>query len=134
MKKQKPKTDASKEGPKSPPSVIQLPGGITVRARDFRITSVDADGRPKTFELARGNESSDCVLWAADVFLDGKLPDYLEKRMRDRIEASIEGPNATYVTESRDIEGGVLMKSRAHGVSKLSVGVDHGYSTEGKKL
>lgn len=88
--------------PKNIPTVLQLPGGVTVKGFAFRITRLDAQGRAVEFELATGNEDSDCVLWASPQFLAQPLPDNLKKRVRERIEESIEGK--AYVTDSRDLD------------------------------
>ncbi len=97
---------ASKTGPKNIPTVLQLPGGVTVKGFAFRITRLDDQGRAVEFELATGNEDSDCVLWASPAFLAQPLPPDLKKRVLDRIEQSIEGPGAEapgYVTNSKEI-------------------------------
>lgn len=120
---------------KSPPSVLQLPGGITVRGRDFRITAVDAHGRPTAFELARPGEDSDCVLWAADSFLGERLPEHLMSRYEKR---KVAPPKAPLVNDERDIvlmspENHAALMSRVAGSereAKLLIGVDYGYKDE----
>ncbi len=119
MKKRATQTlPSSKTGPKEPPSQIQLPGGVMLKGYDFRITRVDAKGRPTHFELAVGNTDSDCTLWASPSFMNEKLPAHLSvgntdsdctlwaspsfmneklpahlsERYKKRIEDSIEGP------------------------------------------
>jgi hypothetical protein len=69
---------------KSPPSTINLPGGIRAAARDFVITEVDMDNRPIGFRLARPGENSDCVLWATDGFMNFALAPELHKRFYER--------------------------------------------------
>jgi hypothetical protein len=86
----------------NPPTSVQLPGGVTLKAMNFQITSVDRDGRPTAFELVRGNADSDCVLWVYPPFVDEKLPSHLKERFRKRIEESIEGK---HVTDGRDFPG-----------------------------
>jgi hypothetical protein len=55
---------------KSVPSVIQLPGGRTLRAVPFKIIERDADGRAIKFEiLPRGSnivKADHCVLFAEE--------------------------------------------------------------------
>lgn len=93
---------SSATGPKNPPVVMQLPGGVTVKGFAFRITRLDNQGRAVEFELATGDEDSDCVLWASPAFLAQPLPPDLKKRVLDRIEESIEG--RPFITESRELE------------------------------
>jgi hypothetical protein len=90
--------------PKNIPTVLQLPGGVTVKGFAFRITRLDPKGRAVEFELATGNEDSDCVLWASPQFLAQPLPANLLKRVRDRIEESIEGPKS-YVEHGKEYDG-----------------------------
>lgn len=67
-----------------------------MRGYPFRITAIDAQGRPSAFEVARGNEDSDCVLWASPTFIDEKLPAVLEKRLHERT-------NPQFITKSRSV-------------------------------
>lgn len=83
-----------------------------LKGYDFRITRVDAKGRPTHFELAVGNEDSDCTLWASPSFMNEKLPAHLSERYKKRIEDSIEGPDLA--TESRTYD--VLMNPTNHTV------------------
>lgn len=127
--------EKSSTGPKEAPSSVQLPGGVTIRAFPFRITSVDGAGRPLTFERARGNEDSDCVLWGTDEFLDGKLRADLDLRMRRRIEESIEGPGS-YSRQGRDIQM-VHASPDVHAALKeklASVGHDPAYTRDVKAV
>lgn len=112
---QREQAEQGKREPKDPPSVIQLPGGVVVKGFAFRITKVDDQGRPEAFEIARGNEDSDCVLWATPSFINDHLPDKLLHRVRRRIEESIEGPGS-YDTQER-----TYTKERAHGISVVQV-------------
>jgi hypothetical protein len=98
-KREEPKP-SSATGPKQPPVVMTLPGGVIIKGFAFRITRLDDQGRAVEFELATGNEDSDCVLWASPQFLAKPLPANLLKRVRERIEESIEGP--AHVTASRE--------------------------------
>lgn len=75
---------SSETGPKTPPAVLNLPGGRVVRGYDFRITNVDAEGRPTAFERAERNTDSDCVLWALESFVGEPLPAELHRRMVSR--------------------------------------------------
>ena len=75
---------------KSPPKTLNLPGGVKVRAFDFRITRVDAHNRPVAFELAEPGTPSDCVLWAADHFALRPLPPELLGRFYARRRALTE--------------------------------------------
>jgi len=86
MPKEVDKRFKPKTGPKKPPDVIMLPGGKVVRSYDFRITRVDAEGRPTTFELAEPGSNSDCVLWAHDVFMEARLPIELMTRYESRLD------------------------------------------------
>lgn len=87
----------TKAGPAKPPNVITLPGGKVVRTYDFRITKVDADGRPTAFERAEPGTPSDCVLWASDAFMSSELPSNLMRRYEERV-------NPLLVTQQRDVE------------------------------
>lgn len=70
---------------KKPPSIINLPGNVKVRAYDFRVTKLDAENRPVAFELVpAGTGDTDCVLWAADFFVKNPLPKELLERVRAR--------------------------------------------------
>ena len=69
----------------NPPTKLRLPGGVEVRKFQFRITAVDAHGRPIAFELAPTGTASDCCLWASPEFIDRKLPDELGERVRQRL-------------------------------------------------
>lgn len=75
----KTKTELSKV-----PEVLQLPGGVRVRAFDFRVTRVDAQFRAVAFELAEPGTDSDCVLWAHDAFLGDSLRRDLRERLQER--------------------------------------------------
>lgn len=116
--KASPTKTSDKTGPKEPPAQMQLPGGVVIKGYAFRITSCDAQGRPTSFELVRGNENSDCVLWASPSFIDQRLPEHLDQRWRRRVEESIEGPGS-YDTQER-----TYTKERAHGISEVTCGYE----------
>lgn len=99
-KQQSKRAPSSSTGPKRPPVVIQLPGGVTVKGFAFRITKLDAHGRAVEFELTEG-EDFDCVLWATPEFLAQPLPADIRKRVLGRIEESIEGKQ--YVTSGSEV-------------------------------
>ena len=84
---------------KSPPKTLNLPGGVKVRAFDFRITRVDAQNRPVAFELAEAGTPSDCVLWAADHFVLQQLPPELLERFHARSQFQ-RGPKQYFKTRS----------------------------------
>ena len=50
----------------TPPSVVQLPGGVKLQGIPFRIVDRNEDGSPKTFEIMAQDDvkKCDCVLWA----------------------------------------------------------------------
>ena len=67
------------KGPKSIPSQLQLPGGITLKGMPFKIVEYNTDGTPKLFELqAPGPHdlSADgaCVLFAREELLRNPWP------------------------------------------------------------
>jgi hypothetical protein len=66
-------------GPKIIPSLVQLPGGITLKGMPFKIIAYNEDGSPKTFELqppGRHDLSADgaCVLFAREELLRSPWP------------------------------------------------------------
>ena len=70
---------------KKVPGTLNLPGGVTVRGFDFRITKLDERNRPVAFEIVHdGSGDSDCVLWAAEFFVNQGLPPDLLQRVRAR--------------------------------------------------
>lgn len=58
-------------GPKTIPSVVQLPGGIVLKGLPFKIVEYNTDGSPKTFELfpASYTGKTDCVLFADEEWI-----------------------------------------------------------------
>lgn len=80
-----PSTKPKKTGLASVPSQLQLPGGVTVKGYDFRITRLGPDNEPLAFELVTDGSDSDCVLWAATYFVEQPLPETLLRRVRDRV-------------------------------------------------
>ena len=44
------------QGPKSIPSQVQLPGGVTLKGMPFKIVAYNPDGSPKLFELLFASE------------------------------------------------------------------------------
>jgi hypothetical protein len=74
-----------KKGPKSIPSQVQLPGGITLKGVPFKIVEYNPDGTPKLFELLPLGaafditENDTCVLFARETVMrkpwqNGKPP------------------------------------------------------------
>lgn len=65
-------------GIRSHPRTVQLPGGITLSAMPFVITSYTDDGAPRTFEiLPHGQDPSGehgCVLFAHEEWIRGANP------------------------------------------------------------
>lgn len=63
------------KGPKSIPSQVQLPGGITLKGMPFKIVAYNPDGSPKLFELQPPGPGFDikvagtCVLFAQEELL-----------------------------------------------------------------
>lgn len=57
----------------SPPSVVQLPGGIRLSGVPFKIVDRHEDGSPKTFEILPRMTSTkpDCVLYADEEWIRG---------------------------------------------------------------
>jgi hypothetical protein len=68
------------KGPKSIPSQVQLPGGVTLKGMPFKIVEYNADGTPKLFELQPADapfdikEHSTCVLFAREELLRNPWP------------------------------------------------------------
>ena len=73
------------KGPKSIPSQVQLPGGVTLKGIPFKIVEYHPDGSPKLFELQPAAAPFDikddgaCVLFAREDVVrkpwrDGKPP------------------------------------------------------------
>lgn len=56
-------------GLSSVPSVVQLPGGVLLKALPFKIVERDADGRPKLFELLPPGEKGTCALFADEEWI-----------------------------------------------------------------
>jgi hypothetical protein len=65
------------KGPKTIPSVVQLPGGITLKGLPFKILTYNDDGSPKTFELQpRGSVPTGtdaCTLFANEEWIRGSV-------------------------------------------------------------
>lgn len=53
----------------SPPSVVQLPGGVRLSGVAFKVVGYDADGRPLTFEIMPPGERGTCVLYADEAWI-----------------------------------------------------------------
>ena len=69
-------------GPRSIPSVVQLPGGIRLRGVAFQITELDAEGRPLRFEVLpveRQHETGPLIwiLYADETVLRTPVPENL---------------------------------------------------------
>ena len=73
------------KGPKSIPSQVQLPGGVTLKGIPFKIVEYHPDGTPKLFELQPAaapfdiKDNGACVLFAREDIVrkpwrDGKPP------------------------------------------------------------
>ena len=68
------------KGPKSIPSQVQLPGGITLKGLPFKIVAYNPDGTPKLFELQPPGPGFDikaegtCVLFAREELLRNPWP------------------------------------------------------------
>jgi len=68
------------KGPKSIPSQVQLPGGITLKGMPFKIVEYNPDGTPKLFELQPHGGPFDiktdgaCVLFAREELLRSPWP------------------------------------------------------------
>jgi len=62
---------------KSIPSVVQLPGGVTLKGVPFKIVEYYPDGRPKLFAIHPTTEPFDitdkgaCVLFASEEIVRG---------------------------------------------------------------
>lgn len=69
--RQKRKSIGRRSVANSPPSVVQLPGGVRLSGIPFRITERHEDGSPKTFEILPALTSSpvDCVLYANEEWI-----------------------------------------------------------------
>ena len=67
-------------GPKSIPSQVQLPGGITLKGMPFKVVEYNPDGSPKLFELQPADAPFDtkqdgtCVLFAREELLRSPWP------------------------------------------------------------
>ena len=67
------------KGPKSIPSQVQLPGGITLKGMPFKIVEYNPDGTPKLFELQPPGPhdittDGACVLFAREALLRSPWP------------------------------------------------------------
>ena len=68
------------KGPKSIPSQVQLPGGITLKGMPFKIVAYNPDGSPKLFELQPPGpgfdieETGTCVLFESEKLLRNPWP------------------------------------------------------------
>lgn len=64
---------------KSPPRVVQLPGGVKLQGIRFKILDHHDDGSPKTFEILPRNDQeprndpSICVLFADETWIRGRV-------------------------------------------------------------
>ena len=56
------------------PSVVQLPGGITLRGVPFNIVEYHPDGTPKLFELQPPGAESECSLFADEEWIRRPRP------------------------------------------------------------
>jgi hypothetical protein len=69
------------KGPKSIPSQLQLPGGITLKGMPFKIVEYNADGTPKMFELQPPDgpfdikEEGSCILFAREDWIRSPVPE-----------------------------------------------------------
>ena len=61
--------------PGSRPSVVQLPGGITLQGVQFNIVEYHPDGTPKLFELQPRGVKGECSLYADESWIRGPRPD-----------------------------------------------------------
>lgn len=55
--------------PSSTPSVVQLPGGITLRGLPFKVVDRNPDGSIKTLELLPRGERGPIVLYANEEWI-----------------------------------------------------------------
>lgn len=53
-------------GLKAIPSVVQLPGGVVLQGKNFKIVDRFENGRPKTFELLPSGTKGDFVMYASE--------------------------------------------------------------------
>lgn len=68
-----------KKGLKAIPSVLQLPGGIQLKAMPFTIVEYHDDGRPKLFEIKDDGPhplgvDGNCVLFAQEAWIRSRHP------------------------------------------------------------
>lgn len=66
-------------GPKNIPSVVQLPGGVQLKAMPFKIVEYNLDGTPKLFELQPAgphdmSKGDACVLFAQEEWIRSPAP------------------------------------------------------------
>lgn len=68
------------KGPKTIPTKVQLPGGISLKGMPFKIVEYHPDGTPKLFELLPASapfdikQESTCVLFASERLLRSPWP------------------------------------------------------------
>jgi hypothetical protein len=72
-------TNKKSTGPKTIPSQLQLPGGITLKAMPFKIVEYNDDGTPRLFELQPAGPhdmaaDGACVLFAQEAWIRSPQP------------------------------------------------------------